>query len=342
MSTEAHQIDPTVEDAAIEQVCNVSLALLDTTKRPVPRGQHPKTLGCVRAEFVIEPDLPEPLKVGVFASPHTFPALVRFSNGHEVDDRKGDIHGVAIKLLGVEGQSLLPGERDAVTQDFLLADSPSFFLKDLSDYVRFSLALNWATVSSFGRIALLLRVLLGWRPPWSLFRKALSQKPDSPLRSWYWSQTPYALGSLEVKYALRPDLSLTPKPPDSGAKDRLRDALSSQLSTSEARFDFLVQTRTDPSSMPIEDASVQWDDTKAPFQKVATLRIPVQKFDFPEMWSFAEDLSFTPWHAISEHRPLGTINRARRVIYEAVSARRHECNDRPRREPEVSDIPNPP
>lgn len=342
MSTEVPQISRDHEEEAIEQILDVSIALLNTRRQPVPRGQHPKTLGCVRAEFVIESDLPEALKVGVFASPRTYDAVVRFSNGREDDDRKGDIHGVAVKLLGVEGQPLLPDEREAGTQDFLLADSPAFFLKDLNDYVPFSLALKRAKESSLGRIAFILRVLLGWYPPWSLLRRALRKKPDSPLRSWYWSQTPYALGPLEVKYALRPDLSLTPKPPDSGSKDRLRDALVHQLSGSEARFDFLVQRRTDPSSMPIDDASVEWDASRAPYEKVATLRIPAQTFDFPEMRAFAEDLSFTPWHAVAEHRPLGAVNRTRRVIYEAISALRHECNDRPRREPEVSDVPTPP
>ncbi len=113
MSTEASEIDGGGEAAEIEHVLNVSLGLLDTEKRPALRGQHPKTLGCVRAEFVIEPDLPEHLRVGVFAEARRFLAVVRFSNGHHSDDRRGDIHGVAIKLLDVDGEKLLPDERAA-------------------------------------------------------------------------------------------------------------------------------------------------------------------------------------------------------------------------------------
>jgi len=46
-----------------------------------------------------------------------------------------------------------------------------------------------------------------------------------------------------------------------------------------------------------------------------------------------EQLSFTPWHSLPEHQPLGSINRARRVIYEAVSEFRHRINGTKRMEP---------
>jgi hypothetical protein len=49
--------------------------------------------------------------------------------------------------------------------------------------------------------------------------------------------------------------------------------------------------------------------------------------------ALGEQLSSTPWHALPEHRPLGSINRARRVVYDAVSKYRHEQNNEPRREP---------
>lgn len=342
MSLPADEHVPDGEAKAIDRIVNVSLALLDTSTRPVLRGEHPKTVGCVRAEFEVEADIPENLRIGVFSEPRVFPALIRFSNGHRTDDRKKDIHGVAIKLMEVDGEKLLSDERDARTQDFLLADSPAFFVSGLKDYVLFSNALERTKNSIFGRLSFLLRLLFSPFRPWPLARRALSKKPDSFLRSWFWSQTPYALGPLQVKYALRPDLALAPKPPQSNSTDQLRAALKSQLSQAEAQYDFLIQTRTDPDSMPIEDASVEWDDAKAPFQKAASVRIPAQAFDFPEMFAFAENLSFTPWHARIEHRPLGGINRARRVVYDALSARRHECNEQPRREPEPDDAPKAP
>ena len=89
--------------------------------------------------------------------------------------------------------------------------------------------------------------------------------------------------------------------------------------------------------MPVEDPTVPWDDGAAPFIKVATIRIPIQSFESKEQMEFGENLSFTPWHAVADLRPLGGINRARKKVYEAISARRHELNGVPMEEPSLSE-----
>jgi hypothetical protein len=328
----------TDEEALIGRILAISLAMLDTKERPVRRGQHPKHHGCVRAEFIIEPDLPPEWKHGVFREGRTIPALIRFSNGRAWDDRKGDIHGMAVKLLGIEGEKVLESEEGEPTQDFVLADHPTFFIRDLAAYVSFSEGVLDARDSLRGRIVFVARLLLSWKAPWKLLRAALAKKPDSPLRVQYWSQTPYSLDRRAVKYAARPDLSLVPPPPPSRSKDRLREAMSAHLGRQEARFDFLVQLQTDPVAMPVEDPTVAWDEAASPYRKVATIRIPPQDFDTPPAMTFCENLSFTPWHSLTSHRPLGAINRARRVVYEALSSRRHELNQVPRREPSPEDV----
>jgi hypothetical protein len=35
-------------------------------------------------------------------------------------------------------------------------------------------------------------------------------------------------------------------------------------------------------------------------------------------------MSFNPWHALPDHRPLGGFNRTRRDIYQAMAAFRQE------------------
>ena len=85
--------------------------------------------------------------------------------------------------------------------------------------------------------------------------------------------------------------------------------------------------------MPIEDPRVEWPETMSPFRKLATIRILQQDCDSSRQAIYGDNLSFTPWHALPEHRPLGGINRARKVIYEAISRRRHEHNREPRTEP---------
>ena len=61
-------------------------------------------------------------------------------------------------------------------------------------------------------------------------------------------------------------------------------------------------------------------------------------FDTAEQNSFCENLSFSPWHCLDDHRPLGGINRARRFVYQYISALRHELNQAPSKEPKDFDI----
>ncbi|MEX0612760.1 MAG: hypothetical protein WD738_15425 [Pirellulales bacterium] len=85
--------------------------------------------------------------------------------------------------------------------------------------------------------------------------------------------------------------------------------------------------------MPIEDPRVLWSAKLSPFVKVATVRIPPQKFHTPAQHEYGDNLSFNPWHCLPEHRPLGGINRARKIIYETMSKYRHARNSAPHDEP---------
>ena len=78
--------------------------------------------------------------------------------------------------------------------------------------------------------------------------------------------------------------------------------------------------------MPIEDPSINWKESDSPFITLATINIPIQEFDSEEQVAFCENLSFAPWHALPEHRPLGQLNRLRRHAYPASSGYRHEQN----------------
>jgi hypothetical protein len=85
--------------------------------------------------------------------------------------------------------------------------------------------------------------------------------------------------------------------------------------------------------MPIENAGVLWPERLSPRVSVATLRLPRQTFDSPAQLAFARRLSYNPWHTIAEHRPLGNQSRARRRMYETLSALRHGMNGVPHYEP---------
>ncbi len=331
---------PPGEADDIQGIVDLSLALLDKGRSPVRRGQHPKHHGVVRAEFAVETNLPPDLARGVFAVPRTFQAWVRFSNGSTDDDRVGDVHGMAVKLLDVGG------EKDKPTQDFVLMDNPAFFARD----VRSNRRLGAAGLRA--RRPTIIGTLLFWRPERSrraayvlvrhfllglrfhelrVLRAATSKTPADPLAVTYWSATPYRLGDTAVKYKAVPDATPTGTPPDD--PHRLRLAMADRLRAGGVRFDFFVTRYRDPGTTPIEDASVAWPDDPASLVKVAEVRIPAQEFDTPDQMRFAENLSYTPWHSLPEHRPLGGINRARRVVYDVLSKYRHRANAAPQAEP---------
>ena len=83
---------------SMERVIEVSRRLLELERRPVPRDQHPKQHGCVRAKFVIRRGLEENLRKGLFEEERAYDAWIRFSNGAQRDDTRPDVHGMAVKL----------------------------------------------------------------------------------------------------------------------------------------------------------------------------------------------------------------------------------------------------
>ncbi|HEX8235240.1 MAG TPA: catalase family protein [Abditibacteriaceae bacterium] len=332
---------PPNEAAAIEEIERMIRAQIEHDYppgvRPVRRDQHPKSHGCVRAKFMVEADVPERLRHGLFKEPHTYAAWIRFSSSSSQlrPDLMKDAHGMAIKLIGVEGRKILPQEENATTHDFVLANNPVFFVRNTADYVTFVRAFTRGKLMSF---------FLGWNPlRWRLHElrnmiNATQKRVFNPLEIRYWSQTPYLLGPHAVKYSAKSHSAPTDQSPISSGPDFLQEAMARHLQTQEAVFDFLVQLQTDPMKMPVEDATIVWDEARSPFVKVATIRIPPQSFDSPAQRDFAENLSFTPWHALPEHRPLGNTNRVRRVVYDSISRVRHKKNQVPREEPNGHEV----
>jgi hypothetical protein len=327
---------PPGEEADIQQIEQMIRQQLEhdyqSGVRPARRDQHPKAHGCVKAEFIVDDNLPDQLRYGVFKEPRTYPAWIRYSSSsvQMKPDTQKDAHGMSIKLLGVEGEKVLEDEKNEMTQDFILANNKVFFVRNTADYVVFISAFSQGKLMSF---------FFGWNPfKWRLHElknmlSATQKSVANPLQIQYWSQTPYKLGSNAIKFSAKPRSAKIDPMPGSPGPDFLQEAMARQLKTEDVYFDFLVQLQTDPVKMPIEDATIVWDESLSPFQKVGTIHIPVQTFDSPAQIEFAENLSFTPWHTLPEHRPLGNTNRVRRKVYETVSKLRHQLNNARRQEP---------
>lgn len=325
------------EGAYISRMVASSVAMIDAARgegRPFTRDVHSKAHGCVQARFEVG-ELEPRLRHGLFARAGTYDAWLRFSSGdtHVQSDGIRDARGFALKVMGVPGEKLLPAEKDAATQDFVMINNPVFFIRTLPEYEQFMAFM--ARGSRYGWF-------LGgpsWKPwRWHvrelyLAGRTLKPPPASLLQTQYHSLSAYRLGPSQfVKYSARPcEARKTPRG-DKG-DNRLRVALEAELAQGEGCFDLLVQLQVAGKNMPVEDSTVLWSEKDSSFLKVARVTIPRQKFATPEQDAFCENLSFTPWHALPDHEPVGVMNRIRRALYQEISRYRHAKNAAPRAEP---------
>lgn len=287
----------------------------------MPRDAHPKMHGLVEAEFTVHEHLQDVYKIGVFAQAKSFKAWVRFSNASSTaqPDLKRDIRGIAIKLTQIPGDKL-SAEPDCLDdQDFLLISTDTFLCGSIQTFDGMVKAIQgswWQKLCFFAT------------HPGVVWRLICSFKTfANPLQIRYFSSTPYLLGEQAVKYCLTPVIKTSDFIPPDPADDFLRLAMKQQLGNAPAEFVFGIQLQANPKSMPIEDASVRWQESQSPFVPVATLRIPMQNFDTLERNQQGENMRFSPWHSLTVHRPLGSINRARRLVYHAISELRRRVNN---------------
>jgi hypothetical protein len=331
LAADSYESVPEGEADAADQIASVDSGMVEKGQKEIGRAHrdaHAKAHGCVRAWFRVNEHLPPELRQGVFQEGRSYRSWIRFSNGagRAGKDSEGDARGMAIKLMGVSGPKLSDDEK--ATQDFLLLSAPAFFVRNAADYVEF------VKDDAAGKRSSFFNPFRGRFHELSNARALTGKKVVNPLGIQYWSTTPFLYGAAgPAKFSARPCSPLPAETPDKENPDFLRAAMSSKLKQGEACFDFLVQTRTDPASEPIEDPTVEWSEKKSPFTAVATIEIPPQRFETPPQQDFCENLSMNPWHSVPEHRPLGGINRVRKVVYEAISKLRHELNNAPRAEP---------
>jgi len=295
------------------------------------RGQHAKATGCVTAKFRIADDVPFHLQHGIFRQiGRTYNAIVRFSNSQSTFEKDGigTARGLAIKLLDVVGTRAVPEDGDS-TQDFLMIDHPVFPFPDPKTYVE---TISRKDIPLIGDIVAAGHLLLLERDELKILKDIRGKHVASPVEVKYWSGTPFWLGPASgegghaVKYsAVSRQAGRTPEPdhPEDLADDYLNRSLARDLQSQEAVFDFKVQLQTDPATMPVEDVSVAWDENDSIPVTVGTLRIGPQKVDgSSDLAIKCEAMSFNPWHSLAEHRPMGGMNRLRKVVYVASVAKR--------------------
>lgn len=341
------------DQAAIESINTLMHGILETTWADYGhsvRSVHAKSHGLLQGELRVFDGLPESLAQGLFAKGATYPVVLRISTnpGDILDDTVSSPRGMAMKIIGVEGDRL-PGSEADTTQDFVMVNGPAFVAPNAAGFNK-SLKLLAATTNT-GQ---------GWKKAFSaLLRgtvaglnaigveggglKALGgQAMTHPLGETFYTQTPFRHGRYIAKLSLAPVTAslkvLKDKSVDlAGKPNGLRSAVIDYFANHGAEWELRVQLQTNPRTMPVEDASVLWPEDESPYLAVGRVTVAPQPAWSEARAEQADDgLSFSPWHGIMDHQPLGSINRARKEAYAMSAGFRASHNQCPIHEPQAA------
>ncbi|TGJ98441.1 catalase [Leptospira langatensis] len=279
------------------------------------RTLHRKQLLGIKAQLEVLSDLPEHAKQGLFSKPGRYETWIRLSSGSMKlqSDRIGDIRGFALKVSGVSGPSALRNGNTSF-QDFLLINLEAFSSPKSDEFVGIVVAAAngggallkylFKTYGFFGALAKIKKAGASFNKPFSGFA---TEK--------FFSAAPISFGAYAGRLRLLPPKE--EKIEKNASKDWGED-MKSRLQKGSLTYELQAQFFADEKTTPIEDASVNWPESEAPYLTIAKLILPKQDLNSADGESFqkkVEETIFDPWEALLEHKPLGDVMRARKHVY---------------------------
>ncbi len=333
-----HMLDDEAEIAA--DLCDAMLSISKKTNADGFHGLrsvHAKSHALLVGELEVDANLPPYLAQGLFNHVKTYSVVMRFSTtpGDILPDSVSTPRGLAIKIVGVEGARLPDTEND-VTQDFVMINGPAFQTSNAKSFLNSLKLLAATTDKGQGAKVALSAVMRSTEKVIETFGgkstmiKGMGGEPAShPLGETYYTAVPLLYGRYIAKLSVVPvseDLTmLTDHHIDvSHGKTPIRDAMIDHFSVYGGEWDVRVQLCTNLKTMPIEDAAKIWPEDESPYITVARLRVQPQTAWSEERSQVIDTMSFSPWHGLAAHRPLGSIMRLRKSAYEASARFRAE------------------
>lgn len=318
------------------------------------RGVHAKSHGLLQGWLEVLDGLPTVLAQGLAAGPGRYPVVMRFSTvpGDLLDDSVSTPRGLAVKVVGVHGERL-PGSEGDTTQDFVLVNGRAFGAPTPKAFLA-NLRLVAATTDKgeplkkalSGVMQEVQKVLIATTGAPSATVAALGGQPETHiLGETFFSQGALRWGDYVAKVRIKPVAPELTALTDAhlkvnGVPNALREAVIAFFARHEGVWELQVQLRAEGHTMPVEDASVAWPEEKSPYIAVARITAPSQRA-WSEARSAAVDdgMSFSVWHGLAAHRPLGGVMRVRRAVYEAGRRFRSVHSGQPLTEPTTVALP---
>jgi len=323
LALEKPEIDEIVEKALLLQ-SNAAVQ----QHRPLCRGTHAKGV-CARAQFEVfdvtvnrEPVLAARLAKGIFAKPGVYPAIVRFANADQNinSDFKPDVRSLSFAVdLKREGTNV--PDANVGRQDFSMQNTTTLPINDATAFLALFKVLT-ASNPAVGLWSLPFKDKLRVLRSYALAELQVHQtiKPYQRLR--YGSNVPFRHGPIDVvKYSATPSTENPARPLQRSNPKGLQDELIRHLKEDSKMscFDFGIQFldadkmtywgKHRDASFWIENASIKWNETEAPFYTVARLTL------LPNSQLTSEESDATYFdvtgNSTPDSTPVGSINRAR-------------------------------
>ena len=257
------------EEAARHEAFAALLTSLQAKRREKygdGRALHRKGLLALPARLSVHADLPDYCRYGLFAKPGDYDAHVRLSNGGMdiQSNRKPDIRGFAISVLGLSGPGALGGETNR--QDFLLINQDSFSSPTSEEFMML------VEPASRGQAAILVAMIRKFGLFGGLSRlRRLAGVLARPFQGFagerFNSVAPVACGPYAVRVLLDPVA-----PQARGEADPV-EQMRALLTKGPVAYDLKLQFYIDDASTPIEDPTQVWPDDQTPIVTVARLLV---------------------------------------------------------------------
>jgi hypothetical protein len=342
------------EEKVHRELIDTMRSITETTSKDyghAVRSVHAKSHALLEGEMEVLPDLPPELAQGLFADAGRHKVVMRLSTnpGDLLDDSVSSPRGLALKILDVAGERL-PDSQGETAQNFILVNAPAFGAPDAAAFVGNLKMLaattdraEWAKKLLSGALRAVESVVEATGAKSALVSTLGGQPMTHPLGDSYYTQTPFRYGDFIAKLALvpvSPNLTDLKDDPVSVADrpDALREVVRETVIEQGGTWELRVQLCTDLDAMPVEDASVAWDEAESPYRTVARITAAPQLAWSPDRAKLVDDqMYFSPWHGLAAHQPLGSVNRTRRHAYEMSAEYRANFNGCPMHEPERLD-----
>lgn len=319
--------DPAREPHDIAEITRLSLQMQANAaakqNRPLARGTHAKGVAAL-AQFEVfdtslgrSPELAARLAKGLFAKPGIYPATVRFGNSDSKknSDFKPDVRSLSFSVdLGSNGAT-------PKRQDYSLQNTKTLPINDSPAFVAVAKLIAGSSPGA-ALLSLPFKDKLRVLRTLALLQSQLHQAiiPYQLMR--YESNVPFRHGPLDVvKYSATPSPNNPSSPLQKSNPNGLQDELIRHIQQDDkmSSFDFGVQLldpakmtywgKTHDASFWIENASIKWNESEAPFHYIARLTLLKHSHLGPEETT-AVYFDVTD-NSSPDSTPVGSINRAR-------------------------------